>query len=171
MHRGLKHSFIRFHSNKKIIFSDKLLIFLYSNIVKFCDTDKVKGIPLSGKFIENLIGLRNEGYVIHHSHISEIVGYTHPYCNEKVRENYCKTPVIAHNLFKFHFFFLLKGLRSGIWKTRDINIAGKNTSNINFANIGNQFHFVNTIKYFQQSLGTLANSLTDEEQKCRLQGM
>ena len=34
---------------------------------------------------------------------------------------------------------------------------------MNFANIGNQVMFLDTIKYFQQSLGTLASNLTDSE--------
>ena len=150
-----------------------LLVFSYSNIVKFCKTDKIKGIPLSKKFIENLTDIRNEGNVIHHSHITgEIIGYAYPYWNGKVKENYCRPPVVVHNLFKFNFFFfLLKGLRSSVWKTDDINIGGKNPSNMNFASIGNQIHFVDTIKYFQQSLGALANSLTDKEKKCHLQRM
>ena len=42
-------------------------------------------------------------------------------------------------------------------------IGRKNPRDINFANIGNQIQFYDTIKYFQQSLGALANSLTDKE--------
>ena len=61
------------------------------------------------------------------------------------------------------FFFLLKGLRSGIWRTRDITIAGKNPTDISFATIGKQIQFLDTIKYFQQSLAALASSLTDKE--------
>ena len=100
-------------------------MFLYSSIVRLCETGKVKGIPISKKINEKLNGIKQEGYVIHHLHITgEIIGYAHPYCNEKVRENYCKTPVVAHNLFKFDFFFLLKGLRAGVWKTHNINIGG-----------------------------------------------
>ena len=65
-------------------------------------------------------------HCIHHSHVTgEIQGYTHTFCNEKVRENYFRIPVIAHNLFLFDFFFLLKGLRTGVWKTRDIVIGVK----------------------------------------------
>ena len=139
----------RFGSYKKKLFSDKLLVFLYSIIVRSCKTEKVKGILVSKRSIENLNGIRQEGYVIHHSHITdEIIGYAHPYCNENIKENYCKTPVVAHSLFNFDFFFLLKGLRSGVWKTHIINIGGRNTSNINFASIGNQIHFLDTIKYF-----------------------
>ena len=101
---------------------------------------------------------------IHHSHISrEIIGYAHSYCNLRVRENQTKISVVAHNLFRFDFFFLLKGLRSGVWKTRDITIGGKNPTNINFPNIGNKVIFIDAIKCFQQSLGKLASSLTDNE--------
>ena len=52
----------------------------------------MKGIPLSKKFIENLIGIKNVGYVIHHSHVTgEIIVFAHPYCNEKVRELFQNT--------------------------------------------------------------------------------
>ena len=48
-----------------------------------------------------------------------------------------------------------------MWKTRDIVIGGKNLTDINFASIGDQVQFLDTIKYFQQSLGALADSLTE----------
>ena len=57
----------------------------------------------------------------------------------------------------------MKGLRAGVWRTKDINISGKNSTDISFANIGNQILFLDTVKYFQQSLGALANSLTDQK--------
>ena len=79
----------------------------------------------------------------------------------KVRENKSKVPAVAHDLFRFDFFFSLNGLRAGVWRTRSICIGGKDPTNISFANIGNQVMFLDTIKYFQQSLGALANSLTD----------
>ena len=34
-------------ASKKTPFSEKLIAFLYSSMVNFCKTDKVKGIPLS----------------------------------------------------------------------------------------------------------------------------
>ena len=46
---------------------------------------------------------------------------------------------------------------------RDVTIGGKNPTHINFANIGNKVMFIDTIKYFQQSLGKLVNSLIDSE--------
>ena len=80
-----------------------------------------------------------------------------------MRENKTKISVVAHNLFRFNFFFSLKGLRAGVWKRRDISTGGINPTNINFANIGNQVIFIDTIKYFQQSLGMLASNSTDGE--------
>ena len=62
-------------------------------------------------------------------------------------------------------FFLLKGLRAGVWKTRDIAIGEKNPTDINFASVGNQVRFLDTIKYFQHSLGALASSLTADDKQ------
>ena len=61
---------------------------------------------MSKDFIENLKGIMNKKIHIHQSHINgEIMGYTHSYCNQKVRENKSKVSVIARNLFRFYFFF------------------------------------------------------------------
>ena len=57
----------------------------------------------------------------------------------------------------------MKEIRAGSWRTRDISIVGKNTTDINFARIANQVIFIDTIKYFQQSLATLASTMTDKE--------
>ena len=58
---------------------------------------------------------------------------------------------------------MIKRLRAGVWKTIDIVIGGQNPTDINFAHIGNQLQFIDTIKYFQQSLAALAGSLTSSE--------
>ena len=143
----------------------KILKFSYSHLIEFVPTNKVSGIPSSQNFLENLLGITiNNQIPIHHSHITgNIIGYSHSYCNWKVRENQYKIPVVSHNLFKFDFFFFLKGLRAAVWGTKDIGIGGRNATDINFANTGNQIMFLDTIKYFQQSLGALANSLTESE--------
>ena len=52
-----------------------------------------------------------------------------------------------------------------MWETTRIKIGAKNASNINFALIGNQFRFIDTIRYFQQNLGNLGASMTDIEKK------
>ena len=78
-------------------------------------------------------------------------------------ENKSKISAIAHNLFRFDFFFVLEGIRAGVWRTKDISIGEKNASNINYVSIGNQIMFIDTIEYFQQSLGVLACNLTKNE--------
>ena len=136
----------------KFDFSDKIISFIYSTLIKFVRSNKVKGVPLSKTFIENLKGIIKNKVHVHHSHVTrEVVGYAHSYCNLKVRENKLKPNVVTHNLFRFDFFFLMKGLRAGVWRTRDIKIGGKNPTNINFANIGNQIMFLDTKKIFNKA--------------------
>lgn len=147
-------------------FSDKILAFIHSTLIKFIPTDKVKGLPISKNYLGKIRGIMNNQTHIHHSHVpGEITGYVHSFCNWKVRENKSKITVIALNLFRFNFFFLLKGLRDGVWKTRDISIGGKNPTDVSFASIGSQVMLFDTIMCFQQSLGALAAIMTDNEKK------
>ena len=66
-------------------------------------------------------------------------------------------------MFGFGFFFFLKGLRLGTWRTRDLTIDGKILANINFAYIANQAKFIDFYKYYQQSLSVLTSTMTDKE--------
>ena len=130
----------------KCDYLEKIICFIYSKIMDFKKTNKIKGIPTSEKFIENIKGILNNQTLIHHFHISgEILGYSHSYCNLKVRENKRKISVIPHSLFRFDFFFFLKGIRASSWRTRDINIGGKNPTDMNFVHIGNQVVFIDTV--------------------------
>ena len=95
----------RTYARKQEFFRDKIVAFLYSNMIPFCLTDKVKGIPISKKFISNIIAIMSNTKSIRHSHFTgNIYGYAHTFCNKRVRDNYFKVPVIAHNLFRFDFF-------------------------------------------------------------------
>ena len=68
-----------------------------------------------------------------------------------------------HNLFGFDFFLFLKSLRLGAWRTTNLSIGSKNLSNINFANISDRTKFIDTYKYYQQTLSVLASTMNDEE--------
>ena len=46
-----------------------------------------------------------------------------------------------------------------------IAIGGKNPTDVNFAIIRNQVRFIDTVKNFQQSLGSLAESVIDTEKE------
>ena len=53
-----------------------------------------------------------------------------------------------------------------MWRTKDLNIGGSRLTNINFANLGSQVKFIDTMKYYLSSLGSLANTLNDIEKIC-----
>ena len=63
------------------------------------------------------------------------------------------------------FFLFLKGLRAGVWETTEIFIGGKNPTGVNFAIVQNQVRLTDTIKYYQQSLASLAASMTNIEKE------
>ena len=144
----------------------KVLGFLYKQSINFLQTEKIANscLIVSEKFLINLFYIYTDHHVVHHSHVAgKIIGHAHEYCNFNVRENYYTIPVIANNQFRFDFFLLLKGLRPSIWETTNINIGEKNPTSINFAIIQNQIRFIDTVKYYQQSLANLADSMTDIE--------
>ena len=102
---------------------------------------------------------------LHHSHITgKIIGYVYDFCNLQVRENKDVTPCIAHNFFNFDMIFLLKAIRLSTWRTKDINIGGKNLTDLNYASI-DRFKFTDTKKYYQTSLGKLSEALTEKEKE------
>ena len=83
----------------------------------------------------------------------------------KLKENQNSFSSIAHNFFGFNIFFLIKGVRFLVWQTRDVNIGGSGLTNINFANIGSQVKFIDTMKYYQTSLGKFASIIDEIEKK------
>ena len=60
-------------------------------------------------------------------------------------------------------FFLIKGIRLSVFETKGINIGGSGLTSINFANIGLQVKFIDTMKYFLTSLEKVASTLDDVE--------
>ena len=146
---------------------EKAIAYLYQHAICFIKTDKIKGeIPISNKFLSIMCAISKNRKVIHHSHVAgKIIGFAHDFCNQKCKENFYTIPVFAHNQFRFDFFLFLKGIRPSVWETSGISIGGKIPTNVNFVIIRNQVKFIDTVKYFQQSLASLAISMTDEERK------
>ena len=113
-----------------------------------------------------MISIFKNQTVLHHSHATgEISGYAQEFCNWQTRENYYIIPVFARNQFRLDFFLFLKGIRPSVWETSGIEIGGRNPTDVNFATIRNQVRFIDTVKHFQQSLGSLADSMTDMERE------
>ena len=54
----------------KYEFSDKIISFIYSTLIKFVETDQVKGMPMSKIFSDNSKGIMRNKTHIHHSLVS-----------------------------------------------------------------------------------------------------
>ena len=122
-------------------------------------------IVTTGNLFEYVHKIVNLKINLHHSHITgKIIGYLHDFCNLQVRENKDGIPCIAHNFLNFNMIFLLKAIRISAWRTKDINTGGKNLTDLNYASI-DKFKFIDTMKYYQNSLGKLSETLTEKEKE------
>ena len=137
--KNIKTSAFRKTDKKDEITKKQVLGYLYKKSLQFSKNENIDlEMPYSNNFLSNLDGIATNKPVVYHSDVSgNIIGFVHDFCNQKVRENYYTTPVIAHNQFRFDFFFFTQGFRPTVWETTDINIRAKNASNLNFAAIGN----------------------------------
>ena len=155
---------IKGYANSKIPkFKLQLYAFVYDKVMKFPSSKFECKTVTTVNLFQSVYRILNVKVHLHHSHVTgEIKGYAHDFCNWTVRENYDVVPCIAHNFFKFDMFFLLKGIRLSVWRTKDINIGGNNMTDINYAEIGN-FKFIDSIKYYQTSLAKLAETMSDVE--------
>ena len=155
---------IKGYTNSKIPkFKLQLYAFVYDKIMKFPFSKFECETVTTTNFFQSVHRIINVKIHLHHSHVTgEVKGFVHDFCNWLVRENHDVIPCIAHNFFKFDMFFLLKGIRLSVWRTADINIGGNNMTDINYAQIDN-FKFIDSIKYYQTSLGKLSETMSDLE--------
>ena len=141
----------------------QLYAFVYQRIMRFPRTKSEFETVTTGNLFEYVHKIVNVKINLHHSHITgKIIGYVHDFCNLQVRENKNIIPCIAHNFFNFDMIFLLKAIRISAWRTKDINIGGKNLTDLSYARI-DKFKFIDTMKYYQTSLGKLSETLTEKE--------
>ena len=89
----------------------------------------------------------------------------HDFCNGRVRENKTEVSCIAHNFFGFDMYFFIRGYRTTAWTSKNSNIGGTGLTRINFANINNTHKFIDTLKFYQQSLSQLTKTATEEEKE------
>lgn len=57
--------------------------------------------------------------------MEEIYGFTHDFCNLKVRKSKQKFTAFAHNLFSTDFYFVVKRVRQSVWDTKDLVLVGR----------------------------------------------
>ena len=161
-------SMVKVKSTSKISkFKIQIYAFFYKYIMNFPNTEFESDAFTTKNFFQFVHKLINVKIHLHHSHITgEIKGYVHDFCNWIVKENKDVLPCIAHNFFKFDFYFMIKNLRLSVLRTKDVNIGGNNLTDINYASIDN-FKFIDSIKYYQTSLGQLSET-TDKNEKDKI---
>ena len=153
-------------ANKIPRFNLKLYGFIYDSLIDFLKSKFNYETITTDNFFRNVRRLIKVKIHLHHSHVTgKIFGYSNDFCNWKVRENKNEIPLIAHNLFGFDMFYFIKGYRASAWGSKDLNFGRNNFTNKNFANIGGEVKFIDTLKYCQKSLGELASTLTEEEKE------
>ena len=145
-------------------FNLKLCALVYNSLIDFPRSKFNYETITTNNFFGNVQKYIKVKIHLHHSHITgEIFGYLHDFCNWKVKESKNKILLIAHNLFGFDMFYFIKGYRTSACGSKDLNFGGNSLTNINFGNIGNEIKFIDTLKYYQKSLGELASTLTGNE--------
>ena len=69
-------------------------------------------------------------------------------------------PFIAHNFFGFDLFYFLKAYVAPAWCSKEINIGGNSLTQANFGNINGEIKLIDSLKFYQRSLGELSSTLT-----------
>ena len=62
-------------------------------------------------------------------------------------------------------YFFIRGYRATAWNSKNLNIGGTGLTRINFTNVNNTHKFIDTLKYYQQSLSQLTKTATEEEKE------
>ena len=62
-------------------------------------------------------------------------------------------------------YFFIRGYKATAWNSKYLNIGGTGLASINLANINDNHKFIDTLKYYQQSLSQLTKTVTKEEKE------
>ena len=148
-------------------FNLQLYAFVYDNLIQFPVSDLAFDTITTNNFFRYVHRLLKVKVHLHHSHVTgEIYGYIHDFWNWQVTENETEISILVHNFFGFDAFYFLKGFQATTWGTKDVSIEGSNLTHINYANInGGELKCIDTLKYYQKSLGQLADTLSDKERE------
>ena len=91
-------------------FTLQLYSFLYDCLMNFPSVkfDEIKTVTTRG-FLKEIYRVVNFKVHIHHSRITgKIYGYSHDFCNWKMRENKLFVPLIGHNFLGFDIYYMVK---------------------------------------------------------------
>ena len=146
-------------------FNLKVYAYIYNKLIIFPRGDIEYETITTNKFFTNIHRLIRAKFHLHHSHITgEIFGYAHDFCNTMlVERETCEIPFIAHNFFGFDLFYFMKAYIAPAWGSKELNIGSNNLTHINYGNIKSETKLIDSLKFYQRSLGELSSTLTDTE--------
>ena len=129
----VKNVFIQKKNKKEEI---QTISFVYQQVFNFPgNNDEIK-VFVSKNSFDSVLNILHSDCDLHHSHVTgKIIGYTHNFCNQKVRENKKRLQPLR-TTFSYLTFFVMKDLRLCVWRTKNLNIGGKGINNPNYLNIG-----------------------------------
>ena len=96
--------------------------------------------------------------------MGKIFGYAHDFCNTILDENSTpEIPFVAHNFFDFDLFYYMKTYIAPAWCSKELHIGGTHLTQANYGNISGGIRLIDSLKFYQRSLGELSSTLTAEE--------
>ena len=147
---------------KTKLYSNKLISFVYSKIMKFHNETYQLKTLVTKDFFSGVLNILYFEVTIRYSHVKgKVIGYVHNFCKKRLRENRNLILVFSHYLFSFDIFFVVKGRRLCIWQTKLFGIGVTNLIYVRYASTSNHVKFIDTIKYYQQSLSSVAATAND----------
>ena len=142
-----------------------LKVYVYDKLVCFPRSDIYYETIKTNKLFTNVHRLIRGKFHLHHSHITgKIFGYAHDFCNTTLVEKTTpEIPFVAHNFFGFDLFYYMKAYIASAWCSKELNIGGNNLMQANYSNISGEIKLIDSLKFYQTSLGKLSSTLTIEE--------
>ena len=146
-------------------FNLKVYAYVYDELTCFPRSDIEHETITTNKFFTNVHRIIRRKFHLHHFHITgEIFGYAHDFCNTTFAERETsEIPFIAHNFFGFDLFYFLKAYIASAWYSKELNIGGNSLTQANYGNISGEIKLIDSLKFYQRSLGELSPTLTEEE--------
>ena len=96
--------------------------------------------------------------------MGKIFGYAHDFGNTTlVEKSTLEIHFDAHNFFGFDLFYYMKAYIASVWYSKELNIGGTNLTQANYGNISGEIRLIDSLKFYQRSLGELSSTLTAEE--------
>ena len=160
----IKNALSTTHGNVRK-FNLKIYAYVYDEIVCFPRSDIDYETITTNKFFTNVHRLIRGKFHLHHSHITgKIFGYAHDFCNSTyIERSTPEIPFVAHNFFGFDLFYFMKAYIASAWCSKALNIGGTNLTQANYGNISSEIRLIDSLKFYQRSLGELSSTLTAEE--------